>query len=655
MKGRVVNILKEFILVFSILFTVISVYCAIFCMKSAFDNVYTPKDMKFERINGNLEDNNFRLYKFNIDEQKEQSETEIEEETEIEIPKILGENPPLSIYIFSHGHKGGYSQILTMARRIKEHSMCIFYGIDFKGYPSAFSADIIRKETEFMSKCIEYLVLEYKETYKVKINIIAHSFGGVVALLALQLPSTPISYIENIITFNTPTHYPPLLISKEFPQIYKELHSPSSYPSPHLLQNISYIQINSGRNDLLVQSEFTSIHNIPLPHKLHLHTNSMYNVFSDFEHNFILRSKSIIDHFVRYFVQTGGVESSNLRLQWAKEHLMGVKFGEFWGSGENIPMTQEVYGWWTPQEEINRFLVQTPNLISSHIMNRIGGHFFLYMNITEYKDKYPLIFTSSLPVGHMEIYVQFYNKSTYILPTNSNSLVHIDFPDDLTMFRLPPNIAKHTQILGLKIWKPERNGKHWFKGHPVIKEWEWGKGWVIHPLVNRENTTLGNTYIYDDSDIYGNCSAQKNNYYDANRLLLPADSHVPDIKTPTIIAPKTPEKSKGPDRVNFYSSDLKKLDPQFTSTYNLSWTQLFLAGVNHHFTSNSLQNNSFSRIRLKIANPFESYLLPIRLEFSSQISKQSGFNEYVKHFLVDRVIINSYLTVSIFIYYICIV
>ena len=362
------SIHKTTILAISISSVIISLFCGIFYLKNAFTNIYLHQDVKLIEQKAIFEDMDFKLLKFDLYEGSNIIADTLEENKDkVEIKLI-----PINIIIFCHGHIGDPTQIMDMARQLSNNlytEKTQIYALDFKEYPSASSVDMIRKETKFLVEAAKYLMNKYKKSHRVKLHFLGHSFGGIVSLLALQMHECPSSYIENIITFNSPTHFHPAITSRAFPQLYAQLHNSSLYPNS--TKNISYLQITSGTRDLLIKPSLSSIINIPIEHKLHIYTSSMKNIFSDFGHDFLLTSKVFIDQIINYLTTTRGMKYPKDRINWVKYNLMYSRLDKFWSYNERnriMGVEGQIFKEKAWEAETASFTMKYPSLISSYYL-----------------------------------------------------------------------------------------------------------------------------------------------------------------------------------------------------------------------------------------------------------------------------------------------
>ena len=363
----------------------LSIYFTYFWLQNGFKNVFRHEEIQMHRIN-KLESNNFELWRYNLYESGPSSNI-------------------VNIFIFIHGHQGSPTQVMALYRRMsynyqRTNEISKFYALSFgNNIPVAFSGDIINEESRFLVRAINYLVEENQEKqekqgsldkYNIRINILGHSFGGIVTLLGLQSADCPISYIRNIILYNAPTLSPPVIVSPSLSQIYANIHNSSL--SPTLYTNISLLQISSGVKDLLVYAPLTSIQNIYIQNKLHLYTGSMHNVYSDFGHEFILASLPLIELVIKYFIENSDAVGGMERINWAKMYMQS-NLGTFMdekSQRNNIGNTkyQEKMDYsYITQNTLKTFQMHTPSIMPSYFLSYFTKqhYVFFYLNISSYK------------------------------------------------------------------------------------------------------------------------------------------------------------------------------------------------------------------------------------------------------------------------------
>lgn len=180
--------------------------------------------------------------------------------------------------LFVPGHKGNVKQAISMTRFFDKESVELeMYSVDFGEGAVAVSGELARAEADFVSQCIQYLARERKGP----ITIIAHSMGGVVASLALAMPSTPTHRVSEVIALSTPFGSPPVATSLSLAEVYLDMHE---FWTSERAKSLFLLSFAGGIRDLTVPSPSASSSLLHAPHSLHFLTTQMQDLHLELDH-----------------------------------------------------------------------------------------------------------------------------------------------------------------------------------------------------------------------------------------------------------------------------------------------------------------------------------------------------------------------------------
>ncbi|OMJ91787.1 hypothetical protein SteCoe_5568 [Stentor coeruleus] len=186
----------------------------------------------------------------------------------------IGPNYNTQACIFIHGHRGDYSQAKLFSSVMGD--ICDMYSFDFKEDISGLSHEVIIKQAEFVTESIVEIQKKFITVY-----VLAHSMGGIVALLSAKKLTKD---IDTIIILNGPLQQSPVNSYLGFPIIYEEVHK-------YLLETHSKIISITGGSDITIPASLTNPYEI---YKKHYYTSALPRVYEQLEHNDILYNIGLI-------------------------------------------------------------------------------------------------------------------------------------------------------------------------------------------------------------------------------------------------------------------------------------------------------------------------------------------------------------------------
>ena len=181
---------------------------------------------------------------------------------------------PSSPYLFIHGHKGSITQGISMTQYFHTHGLELdMYSLDFNEGAVGISPSLLLAEVNFTQQCILEISRRYPNT---PIGIVAHSFGGVVAALALQ--SLKPGLVKGLLTLSTPFTAPPVTSDWKFVREYHKMHS--------FLKSteMPIISITGGIRDLVVPPQLTSTEVLGAKHSYHCYSSQISGLHADIDH-----------------------------------------------------------------------------------------------------------------------------------------------------------------------------------------------------------------------------------------------------------------------------------------------------------------------------------------------------------------------------------
>lgn len=205
-------------------------------------------------------------------------------------------------YLFIHGHKGNVKQAISMAMHFYYNNVeMTMYSIDFSEGAVAVSYDLLLAEAEFTILCIKEIEKRHGGQ---SITIIGHSFGGIVAALALGKIRPGI--IDGIIALGTPFESPPINSDYRMLQAYNSIYKYIGEA------NIFIISITGGIRDLVVPSQFTNVNELKGKNSMHIYSTSISGLHKEIDHVAMVWGKEFFEVLGQIVQLTKKVPSSKL-------------------------------------------------------------------------------------------------------------------------------------------------------------------------------------------------------------------------------------------------------------------------------------------------------------------------------------------------------
>ncbi|XP_008210404.2 GPI inositol-deacylase [Nasonia vitripennis] len=200
--------------------------------------------------------------------------------------------------LFIPGNAGSHEQVRSLAsislrKSLKSRTPFHFdyFTISFGKDYSALYGGVLKKETEYVAKCIQRILSLYQGKVK-NIILIGHSMGGIIAKGALLLvPEINSNVASILLTLATP-HKPSVFPDYTFLNYYQELTSSMASIKEN---GTTVISIGGGPRDILVPSSQT----IDQYADINTLTTSIPGVWRSTDHLCILWCKQLIMNIVR--------------------------------------------------------------------------------------------------------------------------------------------------------------------------------------------------------------------------------------------------------------------------------------------------------------------------------------------------------------------
>lgn len=144
---------------------------------------------------------------------------------------------------------------------------------------TALDGHHVLTQTQFINHCLEVIAGMYPPG--VKVYVVGHSMGGIVARLANS------THIETLVTFSTPHASPPVPIDPVLSDLY-------ATPTPA----INIISIAGGARDTTIHSETAVV-----DHGLTVFTTSIPGVWTSLGHNEILTCRALLQRVITGLVE----------------------------------------------------------------------------------------------------------------------------------------------------------------------------------------------------------------------------------------------------------------------------------------------------------------------------------------------------------------
>ncbi|CDW89287.1 gpi inositol-deacylase [Stylonychia lemnae] len=218
---------------------------------------------------------------------------------------------PFSITV---GNNADYYQITNIFNSLHNHTIFLnenqndthyrlmAYAFDLKELPSAFSQNILHEQAEFVSHCLKFLFQNGSIDY---INMIGHSMGGVVNLLASQESDFPFEKIQMFINLCSPlSGQSPQYFNNDVEKLFEEILSKNEWALNYMKERIVHLNFHGGTRDGLIREEMTVESNrIGFKHQYQIVTTQLKNNYASIDHNSPMYNKRFLDTFVPGIVQ----------------------------------------------------------------------------------------------------------------------------------------------------------------------------------------------------------------------------------------------------------------------------------------------------------------------------------------------------------------
>lgn len=130
--------------------------------------------------------------------------------------------------LFVPGNLGSYKQARSLSRHlfdVKSGDLFDVYAIDFKEEASAFSGNILDRQSYFVNICVKRILQKYSrlKSPPTSVIIVAHSMGGMVARGAMVQSNYNFDSIQTIFTLSTPQRFAPYPLDQNMILYYKKV------------------------------------------------------------------------------------------------------------------------------------------------------------------------------------------------------------------------------------------------------------------------------------------------------------------------------------------------------------------------------------------------------------------------------------------------
>lgn len=208
---------------------------------------------------------------------------------------------PYDLILFVPGHKGSYTQIIQFQGYLYEKFKSFqlnsfffkFYAIDYNEAPSAFSENLVEKQSDYIISCLKYLFNQCTGKEQ-KISLITHSMGGLAVMLALQkLVSEKNSYvlkkIEKIIFLNSPLGEHPINIDFNLQRSYSKIYGMFEKIRKQKifeknLEKIIFLSFSGNKGDFEVNGEISRLKLTNYENNYFFFTNNLREVYLHLSH-----------------------------------------------------------------------------------------------------------------------------------------------------------------------------------------------------------------------------------------------------------------------------------------------------------------------------------------------------------------------------------
>lgn len=244
--------------------------------------------------------------------------------------QILKKN--YDIVLFIPGHKGSFSQIIQfqgyLYKKFKDFNLTEFffkfYSIDFDHAPSAFSENLIEKQAEYIELCLKYLTNQCISKEQ-KVTIVAHSMGGIAALLALtNLLEKEEFYVlkklEKNIFLNSPLGSHPVNIDYNLQNTYSKIYSRKL---EKLMEFQLFLSFTGNKGDIEVNKEISYLKIKENDNSYHFSTDNLRGVYLHLRHVETLTNPFFLyklsEFFIDYYINK--INKISFNVLWYFQHL----------------------------------------------------------------------------------------------------------------------------------------------------------------------------------------------------------------------------------------------------------------------------------------------------------------------------------------------
>lgn len=216
----------------------------------------------------------------------------------------LAEDVPINLLVFVPGSQGSYGQGRSLWSRFEDKEDYLMISLDFKQEISAFSTEILHRQTRFLFltlRGIDHWLKENSRPPLSSITLIGHSFGGVVVrLLPLIMPANQYAAtITRTVLIATPFLKAPLTIHPAMHNLFSKI---NSYEPPTNLLSIS-----SHHSDILVPFHHSGSGSKGGGQNVqHVRSTSLPLCWSDPHHDAMIWERGIISHVSGYITGSAG-------------------------------------------------------------------------------------------------------------------------------------------------------------------------------------------------------------------------------------------------------------------------------------------------------------------------------------------------------------
>jgi PGAP1-like protein len=213
-------------------------------------------------------------------------------------------------YLFIHGHKGSVKQAISMTQYFHKAGIEVnMFSIDFNEGAVGLSYSLLMAEVKFTEDCIKEIAKRYPGT---KITLLGHSFGGIVASLALI--NLDKSLVKGMVTLSTPFALPPVNTDIRFVWEYCRIHQFWK------TTEIFLISITGGIRDLTVPPQLTNIKQLGTKYPIHSYSTEINGLHVEIDHIEIVSTEELFEKLA-YILKSVNKYSSVKLIKNVKKHF----------------------------------------------------------------------------------------------------------------------------------------------------------------------------------------------------------------------------------------------------------------------------------------------------------------------------------------------